>query len=70
VYAWVFAVLMLSGNHRADIFPSKELCEAKRAEVVYYLSETNQTDFGFSEPPYGSVSGCIRITLEQVKRKT
>jgi len=65
----MFAVLMLSGNHGADIYPSKEVCEQKRAEVIYYLSETDQTNFGFSEPPYGAVSECVKIKLEKVKRK-
>jgi len=50
------------------MFPDKAGCEEARAAVVKHLSEDGKVDWGFAEPPYGSVSECVKVPLKTVQR--
>jgi len=52
------------------MFPTQEACESERAIVIHDLAETGRTDWGFSQDPYGSVSKCVKVTLDKVERRT
>lgn len=69
VFAWMLAILLVNGSSHVMMFPSQAECEGTRVEIVKHLSEDGAVDWGFAEPPYGSVSECVKVPLKRVERK-